>query len=62
MPDIMKALDTDDKNVRDAGMEIITSKALERYSDRFETAELAATEIGEILYKLQKVDCTPLAA
>ena len=36
-------------------MEIITSKALERYSDRFETAELAATEIGEILYKLQKV-------
>ncbi len=55
MPDIMKALDTDDKNVRDAGMEIITSKALERYSDRFETAELAATEIGEILYKLQKV-------
>mgnify|MGYP000284863076 CR=1 FL=1 len=55
MPDIMKALDTDDKNVRDAGMEIITSKALERYSDRFETPELAATEIGEILYKLQKV-------
>ncbi len=55
MDDIMTALDTDDKNVRDAGMEAITAKALEKYADKFETEELAASGIGEILYKLQKV-------
>ncbi len=55
MDDIMTALDTDDKNVRDAGMEAITAKALEKYADKFESEELAATGIGEILYKLQKV-------
>ncbi len=53
--DIEAALDTDDKNVRDAGMDIITGKVLEEFTDKYETAELAATDIGEILYKLQKV-------
>ncbi|PWM27088.1 MAG: polyribonucleotide nucleotidyltransferase [Oscillospiraceae bacterium] len=55
MGDIMTALDTDDKNVRDAGMEAITAKALEKYAGKFESEELAASGIGEILYKLQKV-------
>ena len=55
MGDIMTALDTDDKNVRDAGMEAITAKALEQYAGKFESEELAASGIGEILYKLQKV-------
>ena len=53
--DIEAALDTDDKNVRDAGMDVITGKVLEEFTDKYETAELAATDIGEILYKLQKV-------
>lgn len=53
--DIEAALDTDDKNVRDAGMDVITGKVLEEFTGRYETAELAATDIGEILYKLQKV-------
>ena len=55
MGDIMTALDTDDKNVRDAGMEAITAKALEKYAGKFESEELAASGIGEILYKLQTV-------
>lgn len=55
MGDIMTALDTDDKNIRDAGMEAITAKALEKYAGKFESEELAASGIGEILYKLQKV-------
>ena len=55
MGDIMTALDTDDKYVRDAGMEAITAKALEKYAGKFESEELAASGIGEILYKLQKV-------
>lgn len=55
MGDVMTALDTDDKNVRDAGMEAITAKALEKYAGKFESEELAASGIGEILYKLQKV-------
>ena len=41
MGDIMTALDTDDKNVRDAGMEAITAKALEKYAGKFESEELA---------------------
>ncbi len=52
--DIKKALDTDDKNIRDARMAPITNMVLEKYADRFPDEATAAMEIEEILYKIQK--------
>ena len=48
---IQYALDTDDKNVRDERMGIITDELLEKLSEEFPTI---TEEIGEILYKMQK--------
>ena len=45
------ALDTDDKNVRDARMQPITDEVLETLSEKY--PELADI-IGEVMYKLQK--------
>ena len=55
MDDIRKALDTDDKNIRDDAMAVITGKILEQYADRFDDETAAESAVGEILYKLQKV-------
>ena len=49
--DIKHALDTDDKNIRDERMGVITDNLLEKLSDQFPTIN---EEIGEILYKMQK--------
>ena len=46
------ALDTDDKNIRDARLQPITDALLEKYSEKYE--ELP-TIIGEVMYKLQKI-------
>jgi polyribonucleotide nucleotidyltransferase len=48
---IKVALDTDDKNVRDARMQPITDEVLEVFGEKY--PELA-TIIGEVMYKLQK--------
>jgi len=48
---IQYALDTDDKNVRDERMGVITDELLEKLSEEFPTI---SEEIGEILYKMQK--------
>ena len=48
---IQYALDTDDKNVRDERMGVITDELLEKLSEEFPTI---TEEIGEILYKMQK--------
>ena len=45
------ALDTDDKNVRDARMQPITDEVLETLSEKYPELE---TIIGEVMYKLQK--------
>ena len=49
--DIKHALDTDDKNIRDERMGVITDNLLEKLSEEFPTIN---EEIGEILYKMQK--------
>ena len=46
------ALDTDDKNVRDARLQPITDALLEKYSEKYEDLP---TIIGEVMYKLQKI-------
>ena len=46
------ALDTDDKNVRDARLQPITDAILEKYSEKYENLP---TIIGEVMYKLQKI-------
>ena len=48
---IQYALDTDDKNVRDDRMCVITDELIEKLSEEFPTIN---EEIGEILYKMQK--------
>ena len=48
---IQYALDTDDKNIRDERMGVITDELLEKLSEEFPTI---SEEIGEILYKMQK--------
>ena len=47
---IQYALDTDDKNVRDDRMGVITDELIEKLSEEFPTIN---EEIGEILYKMQ---------
>ena len=54
LADIKVALDTDDKNIRDARMAPITNMVLEKFRDRFPDDATAAMEIEEILYKIQK--------
>lgn len=49
--DIKYALDTDDKNVRDDRLGVITDRLIEKLGDTFENLE---AELGEILYKMQK--------
>ncbi len=49
--DVMVALDTDDKTVRDARMQPITDAILEKFSDEY--PELPDI-IGELVYKIQK--------
>ncbi|SDB14970.1 polyribonucleotide nucleotidyltransferase [Ruminococcaceae bacterium FB2012] len=46
------ALDTDDKNVRDARMQPITDAIVEKYSEKYENLPEI---IGEVIYKLQKI-------
>ena len=46
------ALDTDDKNVRDARMQPITDAIVEKYSEKYENLP---ESIGEVIYKLQKI-------
>ncbi len=48
---IQYALDTDDKNVRDERMGVITDELTEKLSEQFPTI---SEELGEILYKMQK--------
>ncbi len=45
------ALDTDDKNIRDARMEPITQEVLDTLTEKYENMP---TIIGEVMYKLQK--------
>ncbi len=49
--DVMAALDTDDKTVRDARMQPITEDVVAKFSEKYE--ELPAI-IGEVMYKTQK--------
>lgn len=52
--DVKKALDTDDKNIRDERMTPITDAVLLKFADRFSDSTAAAAEVEEILYKIQK--------
>ena len=52
--DVKVALDTDDKNVRDARMLPITEAVLERFGDRWPDEATAAMEVEDYLYKIQK--------
>lgn len=54
LEDVKKALDTDDKNIRDERMTPITDAVLSKFSDRFPDSAVAAIEVEEILYKIQK--------
>ncbi|MBQ2719159.1 MAG: polyribonucleotide nucleotidyltransferase [Clostridia bacterium] len=49
--DVMVALDTDDKTVRDARMQPITEDVVAKFSEKYE--DLPAI-IGEVMYKIQK--------
>jgi polyribonucleotide nucleotidyltransferase len=49
--DIKYALDTDDKNVRDERMAVVTEKVLTKYAESHPDSEAL---FGEILYKIQK--------
>ncbi len=54
LEDVKKALDTNDKNIREERMTPISDAVLEKFSDRFSDDATAALEIEEILYKIQK--------
>jgi len=49
--DVMAALDTDDKNVRDARMEPVRDKIMEAFLEKYEDLE---TIYPELIYKIQK--------
>ncbi len=49
--DIKHALDTDDKKIRDARMLVVEEKLAEELSEKYENYD---SEIGEVLYKMQK--------
>ena len=48
---VRAALDTDDKNVRDAAMKIVTDEVIEAFSEKYPDS---VALFGECLYKLQK--------
>ncbi len=48
---IQHALDTDDKNIRDARLGVVSDEIVEALSDKFEDLN---EQLGEILYKMQK--------
>ncbi len=48
---IQYALDTDDKNIRDARLGVVSDEIVEALSDQFEDL---GEQLGEILYKMQK--------
>ena len=50
--DVKKALDTDDKNVRDAAMEVVSLAVEEHFAEEY--PDLTPAQYGEVLYKLQK--------
>ena len=50
--DVRVALDTDDKNVRDDAMVVVTDKVTEHFAEEY--PDVTAAQWGEILYKLQK--------
>ena len=54
------ALDTDDKNVRDARMQPIIDAVHEKYDPR--SIRIQGAMLDECLYKLQKIDRPELAA
>lgn len=54
LEDVKKALDTDDKNIRDERMTPISNAVLSKFSDRFSDSAAAAIEVEDILYKIQK--------
>ncbi len=49
--DVKKALDTDDKKVRDAALNVITDKIYEQFDEQYPDSHAM---MGECLYKLQK--------
>ena len=49
--DIQHALDTDDKNIRDERLGVITDRLIEKLGEEFENI---GVELEEILYKMQK--------
>jgi polyribonucleotide nucleotidyltransferase len=49
--EIKHALDTDDKNIRDERMGVITDKIMDELGEEFEDL---SEQLGEILYKMQK--------
>ena len=49
--DVMNALDTDDKNIRDARMQPIEDDILAKFSEKYENLE---TQLPELIYKIQK--------
>lgn len=48
---VMEALDTDDKNVRDAKMQPIQDDILEKFSEKYEGLDVM---LPELIYKIQK--------
>ena len=48
---IKEAIDTDDKNVRDANMTVVKEKIDAEFAEKYEDY---SSQIGEVLYKLQK--------
>ena len=52
--DVKYALDTDDKNIRDERMAVVSDKVTAAFEDRFDADTDPAPVIGEILYKIQK--------
>ena len=49
--DVMNALDTDDKNVRDARMQPIQDAIIEKFSEKYEGLDVM---LPELVYKIQK--------
>ncbi len=49
---VKKAIDTDDKTVRDANLDVVTADVKEHFAEQY--GELLEQNIGECMYKLQK--------
>ncbi len=50
-----KALDTDDKNVRDAAINVIRDEIIEMFGEKYAELDTFAVDMEEVIYKLQKV-------